>query len=149
MINISQQDYHVRITNTGENGEVLAKGDILIWNKEHFLQFIENLILEEIICIREYDLDEELTDFEILEEFKDNFNDLYMLKASVKDEDKIVFIDSIENCSNVKFAARDMVDYLKEKYDKILLYPIEDAIGYWRDLGFRPYHAERFYGYNF
>ena len=149
MIKISEENQRLKIENRDESANVLAKASVIRWNKNALCQFIDDCIKEEIESIRAYDLIDDLSDEEILIEFKENFVDLYDIKSWVSKDDKVAFIDFIENCSGVRFAARDIIDFLKKEYDKIMLYSDSEAIGYWENLDFKALHLDTIFGYNF
>lgn len=135
--------------NENENGVITAIANFSVLNKEEFIEFANWLIQKEIKDIREFEDVEDMSNEEILVEFKDNFTEINSMKEKILDLDKIVYLDNIQNTSLEKYAAREIVDYLKEKYNKIILYSIEDAVTYWKNNNFNSIYRDEYYGFNF
>ena len=140
------------VQNIDSKGEVLAEAQFKVLNKEEFNDYIDTLILKEVKDIRTFDcVDMCMTDEDILIEFSDNFEELFILKEKLAKEDTIIYIDTIVNTGVKKGAAKDIIDYFKVNYKKIFVYPLSDVIFYWENCGFVPMYRDDyfFFGLNF
>lgn len=137
------------ILNMGENDEILAVAYIIPFTNKDLMNYVDNLIKEEIKAIRCFDCgDEDITDEEILEEFSSQFEEFYSFKEKYSNMDNVVYLDLIENKGIKKGSALKILDYLKETYNGILLFSVEDAIDYWKKNGFTNVLADSYYFYN-
>ena len=71
-----------------------------------------------------------------------------ILKEKYSNIDNVVYLDLIENKGIKKGSALKILNYLKENYNGILLYSIEDAIEYWENNGFVNMLTDSHYFYN-
>lgn len=137
------------ILNMSENDEILAVAYIIPFTNKDLMNYVDNLIKEEIEAVRCFDCgDEDITDNEILEEFSSQFEGFYAFKEKYSNIDNVVYLDLIENKGIKKGSALKILNYLKENYNGILLYSIEDAIEYWENNGFVNMLTDSHYFYN-
>lgn len=137
------------ILNMGENDEILAVAYIIPFTNKDLMNYVDNLIKEEIKAIRCFDCgDEDVSDEEILKEFSSQFEEFYSFKEKYSNMDNVVYLDLIENKGVKKGSALKILNYLKETYNGILLFSVEDAIDYWKNNGFISVLADSYYFYN-
>lgn len=139
--------HFVHVTN--DSGKITASATYEVFNKGLFNEFLNELINNEILDIREFDGADNLTNEEILTEFSENFEELFCLKNSVSEDDFVIHLKFIENKGIEKGAAKEIVDYLKSNYNKIILYSLEEAVKYWTNSGFKTVFRDEYYGFNF
>lgn len=133
------------ILNINEKSEVLATAHILPCSKDKLFSYIDNLIKREINDIREYDGVSYMSDEDILKEYPDNFNYFYEFKDKYKDLNNLVYLDLIENKGIERGSALTIVNYLKNNYEGIILYSMEEAIEYWKMNGFESVLIDGYY----
>lgn len=149
MLNLKKVNNLHFVNTTNDSGVTTASATYEVFCRGLFYDFINDLIREEISDIREFDGANNLTNEEILTEFRDNFEELFTLKNLVSEDDSIVYLKSIENKRIEKGAAKEIVDYLKTNYNKIILYSLEESIKYWTNSGFKAVYRDEYYGFNF
>lgn len=121
-----------------DNEECYAEIEILK-SKSEINNYLRRLINEELSNIKE---DNDLEDIseenyeEELSQFYDFFEDV---------DSDLVIIHYIENRSNVKGLAKNIVDYLKDKYKTILLFSSQEAESYWEKNNFKRCFLDYFY----
>ena len=89
-----------------------------------------------------------MSDEEILKNFNSNFESFYEFKEKYKDLNNIVYLDLIENKGIKKGSALKILNYLKEQYEGILLFSVDDAISYWENNGFKNVLIDTYYFYS-
>lgn len=149
MVNIKYFGNLYFVQTKNADGVITASATYEVLSYSLYCEFINELINKEISDIREFEHIENLTNQEILQEFQDNFEELFFLKNTVSQNSSIVYLKSIENKGIEKGAAKEIVDYLKSNYDKIILYSLEDAIDYWINSNFKSVYRDEYYGFNF
>ena len=102
---------------------------------------ISSLIDEELNNIKIFDLsmeNEDLTNEEILKEFAENFEWIHEFKNDLinKKIDKILYIYSIENNSDIKGLGTQLFQEISKNYDCVMLIPLSEVIDFWENLGF-------------
>lgn len=137
------------IATLNQNNKKTASASYEVFDKGVFEEFIKTLIKKEIEAIRVFDGADDLSDQEILIEFEENFEEFISLKESVLEYDSIAYLHNIENKGIEKGAAKEIVDYLKNNYDKIILYSLEEARDYWISANFEAIIRDDYYGFNF
>lgn len=135
------------ILNIDKNGEILAVAYIIPFNNIDLMNYIDSLIKKEINEVRYFDGDENMSDEEILEEFSYQFESFYKFKEEYKDLNNVVYLDLIENKGIKKGSALTILNYLKEQYEAILLFSVDDATTYWENNGFINVLTDTFYFY--
>lgn len=149
MINLQKINNLYFIQTTNKDDKKTASASYEVFSKGLFEEFINTLIKKEIEDIRVFDGADDLSDHDILMEFEENFEEFISLKKSVLESDSIVYLHNIENKGIEKGAAKEIVDYLKSNYDKIILYSLEEARGYWISANFKAVLRDEYYGFNF
>lgn len=149
MINLKSINNLNFIHTTNTSNQKTACATYEVFDRSLFNEFIDTLICKEISDIREFEDVEELSDNEILTEFNENFQEFLSLKESVTEDESIVYLHNIENNGIEKGAAREIIEYLKNNYDKVILYSLDEAIEYWLSSGFESVIRDEYYGLNF
>lgn len=135
------------IFNINEKNETLAIAHIIHFNNNDFIAYIDDLINNEIKAIKHFDDVDYMKDEEVLEEFPDNFEPFYDFKLKYGKLNNIVYLDLIENKGIKKGSALNILNYLKNEYDGILLFSVEDAISYWENNNFKNVLVDSYYFY--
>jgi len=117
-----------------ENKECYAEIEILKFDNGKVNSFFEGIIDNEVSVIKEFEDIDDMTKEEILNEYKENFIDIYNIRDLIKED--LIIIHYIQNNSEIKGLGKEIVDCLKENYDNIILYSSQEAESYWNSNGF-------------
>lgn len=136
------------ILNINEKDETLAIAYIIPFKDTDLISYIDGLIEEEIKAIKYFDDVEYMTDEEVLENFPKHFESFYEFKEKYKNLKNLVYIDLIENKGIKKGSALTILNYLKEQYEGILLFSVDEATSYWEKNGFKNVLIDTYYFYS-
>lgn len=130
-----------------EDNVTLAKATVLETKTEPLSEHIQQMITSEEKYLREEYKLSETDDLIFMDE--GNLEYLYSIKNKAVDlEDSLkngVYIGLINAYEEGTHAGTFIVDYLKEKYDFIVLYSICDATEFWEKKEFKPFYTEDYF----
>lgn len=115
----------------------------ILKSKSEINNYLRLLINEELSNLKEENDLENISDEETKDAFKEELEVFYRFFEDIDDD--LVIIHYIENRSGVKGLAKNIVNYLKDKYKTILLFSSQEAENYWEKNDFKRCFLDYFY----